>query len=165
MAYNKYTWTDGETITASKLNHMEDGIEDSNDYGELANKPQINGVVLNGNKSLTDLGLGDIGQFVRVQQSKTVGGGASAYINTVLSGTIDQYIILTANMKFGDEGGYQKTSLTYGFSAQYITPTVALYDPTEGGTPAGTFTVHTSVRNPHSEAQTIYVDVILLKVA
>lgn len=29
MSYNKYTWTDGETITAAKLNHMEDGIADS----------------------------------------------------------------------------------------------------------------------------------------
>lgn len=26
MAYNKYTWVDGELITAEKLNHMEDGI-------------------------------------------------------------------------------------------------------------------------------------------
>lgn len=26
MSYTKYTWTDGETITAPKLNHMEDGI-------------------------------------------------------------------------------------------------------------------------------------------
>lgn len=26
MAYEKQTWTTGETITASKLNHMEDGI-------------------------------------------------------------------------------------------------------------------------------------------
>lgn len=26
MAYDKYTWTTGETITAEKLNHMEDGI-------------------------------------------------------------------------------------------------------------------------------------------
>ena len=27
MAYEKQTWTCGETITADKLNHMEDGIE------------------------------------------------------------------------------------------------------------------------------------------
>ena len=27
MAYEKQTWVCGETITADKLNHMEDGIE------------------------------------------------------------------------------------------------------------------------------------------
>ena len=26
MSYNKYTWTTGETITADKMNHIEDGI-------------------------------------------------------------------------------------------------------------------------------------------
>lgn len=33
MAYTKYTWTDGEVITAQKLNHMEDGIEDAGSGG------------------------------------------------------------------------------------------------------------------------------------
>ena len=28
MAYTKQTWATGDTITAAKLNHMEDGIED-----------------------------------------------------------------------------------------------------------------------------------------
>lgn len=28
MAYDKYTWQTGETITAEKLNHIEDGIAD-----------------------------------------------------------------------------------------------------------------------------------------
>lgn len=27
MAYEKHTWTTGETITAEKLNHIEEGIE------------------------------------------------------------------------------------------------------------------------------------------
>ena len=27
MSYTKQTWTTGETITADKLNHMEDGID------------------------------------------------------------------------------------------------------------------------------------------
>lgn len=29
MAYEKHTWSTGETITADKLNHMEDGIANS----------------------------------------------------------------------------------------------------------------------------------------
>ena len=33
MAYEKYTWSDGETITADKLNHMEDGIESGGGSG------------------------------------------------------------------------------------------------------------------------------------
>lgn len=31
MAYEKYTWVDGEVITAQKLNHMEDGIGEANE--------------------------------------------------------------------------------------------------------------------------------------
>lgn len=31
MAYDKQTWANGDVITAAKLNHMEDGIEDGND--------------------------------------------------------------------------------------------------------------------------------------
>lgn len=33
MAYEKYTWVDGELITAEKLNHMEDGIAEGGDTG------------------------------------------------------------------------------------------------------------------------------------
>lgn len=33
MAYNKYTWVDGELITAEKLNHMEDGIAEGGEAG------------------------------------------------------------------------------------------------------------------------------------
>lgn len=29
MSYEKHTWTDGETITAAKLNNVEDGIEEA----------------------------------------------------------------------------------------------------------------------------------------
>ena len=29
MSYNKQTWTDGDVITAEKLNHIEDGIDSS----------------------------------------------------------------------------------------------------------------------------------------
>lgn len=33
MAYEKYTWVDGELITAEKLNHIEDGIAEGGDTG------------------------------------------------------------------------------------------------------------------------------------
>ena len=33
MAYEKQTWTNGDIITAEKLNHMEDGIENASDSG------------------------------------------------------------------------------------------------------------------------------------
>lgn len=35
MAYTKQTWTTGDTITASKLNHMEDGIAEGGGGGAL----------------------------------------------------------------------------------------------------------------------------------
>ena len=33
MSYNKYTWQTGETITADKLNHIEDGIVGASSSG------------------------------------------------------------------------------------------------------------------------------------
>lgn len=33
MAYEKQTWECGETITADKLNHMEEGISSANSGG------------------------------------------------------------------------------------------------------------------------------------
>lgn len=33
MAYEKYTWVDGEVITAQKLNHIEEGIAEGGDAG------------------------------------------------------------------------------------------------------------------------------------
>lgn len=33
MAYEKQTWECGETITAEKLNHIEDGIESASSGG------------------------------------------------------------------------------------------------------------------------------------
>lgn len=33
MTYDKYNWTTGEVITADKLNHMEDGIENADGGG------------------------------------------------------------------------------------------------------------------------------------
>ena len=35
MSYDKQTWTSGETITAQKLNYMEDGIEDAGSGGDI----------------------------------------------------------------------------------------------------------------------------------
>ena len=37
MAYEKQTWTTGETITQEKLNHMEDGIAEANGKSTSAN--------------------------------------------------------------------------------------------------------------------------------
>lgn len=34
MSYTKYEWVDGEVITAEKLNHIEDGIEESGSGSE-----------------------------------------------------------------------------------------------------------------------------------
>lgn len=44
MAYEKYTWVTGETITAELLNNMEQGIEDASEpqavtWSEIADKP------------------------------------------------------------------------------------------------------------------------------
>lgn len=35
MAYEKQTWQCGETITADKLNHMEDGISENGGVADM----------------------------------------------------------------------------------------------------------------------------------
>lgn len=68
MSYNKTIWKSKDIITREKMQKIEDQLEvlseqetsgggsGTSDYLELENKPQINGVALTGNKSLTDLG-------------------------------------------------------------------------------------------------------------
>lgn len=51
--YEKHSWENGETITMPKLNHMEDGIEDSVKY-DLILTNKLNGT------SFEDLGASDI---------------------------------------------------------------------------------------------------------
>ena len=38
MSYEKQTWTTGDTITAEKLNHMENGIENNNNRRQNMNE-------------------------------------------------------------------------------------------------------------------------------
>lgn len=68
MSYNKTIWKSKDIITREKMQKIEDQLEvlseqgasgsgsGTSNYLELENKPQINGVTLTGNKSLTDLG-------------------------------------------------------------------------------------------------------------
>lgn len=55
--YDKNATPDAETGKFSKLEGGGGG--GSSDYTDLTNKPQINGVTLTGNKSLSDLGITD----------------------------------------------------------------------------------------------------------
>lgn len=41
MAYTKQTWETGEVITADKLNHIEDGIENNNSGYEIVESEQL----------------------------------------------------------------------------------------------------------------------------
>lgn len=47
MAYSKQTWVTGETITASKLNHMEDGIDTISANGAIGTANLANASVTN----------------------------------------------------------------------------------------------------------------------
>lgn len=77
MALNKVTYVDGETvITAENLNDIQDAIIDLEqgggsgvDYSSLTNKPSINSVTLDGNKTAAQLGLSK--QVVEVTVSNT----------------------------------------------------------------------------------------------
>lgn len=54
MAYEKNTWATGDTITAAKLNHMEDGIAENSNY-DLVLHAEYDPVL--GNYVLTGSGL------------------------------------------------------------------------------------------------------------
>lgn len=43
MAYTKQTWTTGDTVTASKLNHMEDGIAGGGGGAMIVTVSDVNG--------------------------------------------------------------------------------------------------------------------------
>lgn len=46
MAYEKYTWERGETITAVKLNHLEDGVENNdNAFDDYYDKTEIDDMI------------------------------------------------------------------------------------------------------------------------
>ena len=47
MAYTKQTWANGDTITADKLNHIEDGIEDASDVTAITTA-QIDDIINGG---------------------------------------------------------------------------------------------------------------------
>ena len=53
MAYTKQTWQTGEVITADKLNHIEDGIENNNPGYEIVDSEQI---ILDENVTVTNNG-------------------------------------------------------------------------------------------------------------
>lgn len=45
MAYDKYTWVDGEVITAQKLNHIEEGIENGDNGYECKTNEYIDATI------------------------------------------------------------------------------------------------------------------------
>ncbi len=121
MAYNKYTWEYGETITASKLNNMEDGIK-ANDTAignipetieeiqtELEQKANVDGAY----ESMT---VGNAEQLVSTQYNedqepyvyRTSGGSAdigNREEDTIIGGTIAwNQMVENGNFANGKEG-------------------------------------------------------------
>lgn len=68
MAYVKQTWVNGDIITADKLNHMEDGIEDAENIPVVVANPTLAGT----ESALNGLQVGDT--------KYSVGGGGSLEI-------------------------------------------------------------------------------------
>lgn len=121
MAYNKYTWEYGETITASKLNNMEDGIK-ANDTAignipetieeiqtELEQKANVDGAY----ESMT---VGNAEQLVSTQYTedqepyiyRTSGGSAdigNREEDTIVGGSIAwNQLVQNGNFANGKEG-------------------------------------------------------------
>ena len=69
MAYEKQTWVTGETITADKLNHMEDGIADAGSGYDII-LHEIN--PSNGDPTLTGTGISLADAIQKVQSGENV---------------------------------------------------------------------------------------------
>ena len=54
MSYTKHTWTDGELVTAAKLNNIENGIEEASSGGGSGGGVLVVGVTIDGNTATLD---------------------------------------------------------------------------------------------------------------
>lgn len=111
---------DGTTITvdADGTIHSVGGTGGTEDYTELTNKPQINGVELTGNKTATDLGLANSNEVEELDNelntlSGTVTELESSKQDTLTAGqgiTIDNNVISTSAQEiFVVDGGNEYT--------------------------------------------------------
>ena len=82
--YNTITIEAGNNITLDQEgNTLTIGAEDSTtDYTELENKPSINNVTLNGNKTSSDLGLQPAGNYLTEETDPVFSASASAEITS-----------------------------------------------------------------------------------
>ena len=83
MSYEPNTWSNGDTITATKLNNMEAGVQDMN--SEYTPTTQANGDTITAEKlNHIEQGIADGG-----------GGGGGDLINAVVSVTSDSTTVLS----------------------------------------------------------------------
>lgn len=97
MAYTPNEWACGETITAEKLNHMEDGIESANSGGT---EPLILQVVQDGDDVRLDKTFGEI--------KSAFNGGKPIYMIASQGGASPahtDYVPLYSFSIFADGGG------------------------------------------------------------
>ena len=71
-----------EALFFGKLNSSGGGSCGTTDYADLTNKPQINGVTLNGNKSTSDLGIDEIWKGTQARYISDPPAEGQAYIIT-----------------------------------------------------------------------------------
>lgn len=114
MAYNKHTWTTGETITAEKLNNIEEGIADSN---VLTITSTLSGSTITLNKTwkeISDAFTGNKLSYICIGAVEGAGVPATMYpVITVYSVTGNYVVNAGQNLDFvtDSETGYPAKSM------------------------------------------------------
>ena len=114
MSYEKQTWTTGDTITAEKLNHMEDGIENN---GTLVVNAVESDDIITLDKTWQEI----YDAFPNVYILETI-------VEDNMSGTAKENI---AAVSFGEEQG--ETFYIVASSHQYIANSPNDYPSNDGG--------------------------------
>lgn len=136
MAYSKHTWVTGETITATKLNNIENGLEQASADSaqaveELDSKANIDG-------AYEDMTVGNAEQLVSTQYSedqepyifRTAGGSAdigNRETDTIVGGSI-AWNQMVQNGNFASTSGWEGIAGTITASNNVLT-----YTPTGSG--------------------------------
>lgn len=121
MAYEKQEWKNGDTITAEKLNHMEDGIESVGGGGAFiitATENNHNELVLN--KTWAEIkGAYDNGNIITIHFNDSSTGVAYCNMPVAIIGEVDGNYFIEAISTMSDylrisfatnsENGYPQT--------------------------------------------------------
>lgn len=110
MAYTKQTWQTGDTVTADKLNHMEEGIAEAYNYPEPPEPPEPTP------PSVQFIWADDIGQYTFNSIVELINGGTFPILLMHPDG-VESDIVALPYIHSGPQGG-DAVSVDFGFPGE-----------------------------------------------